>query len=346
LPRACVKDTVGLDRKASIDQHKLHLANLVRAEVNGNITAAAANHRAATTRSIGRDHRHNATPIIQDDDLVTHDEVLVATEFRTDLHDSVRDRHNSHPRRNDRADCEIEVDAGHTRNVRSGKHALPDASALLDIELHTTSRRSSVAALYVLTPLRTILRPAILPLAILLLAALAYGAVRFTALVGLRLRLPASILIALSFFALSVVALRLVTLGPVTLTLFALTLSGRLLVAISIRLGLRVLFGFVSVWLALLTLALRALTLITLARLLTPTLFALTLFTLALFSLPLARGLLTAIPLRLRLGLPALARIALTLTTFSALALRHSLPLLAFTALRTLRSLTLDRSSL
>jgi hypothetical protein len=60
----------------------------------------------------------------------------------------------------------------------------------------------------------------------------------------------------------------------------------------------------------------------------------------------LACGLLTAIALGFRLGLPTLACIALTLTTFSALALRRSLPLLAFTALRTLRSLTLDRSSL
>jgi hypothetical protein len=321
LPRARAEHAIGLNRKASVDQHKLHLPNLVRAQVNGNITAAAANHRAAAARRIDRDHRHNATPIIQDDDLVAHDEVLVATKFRTDLHDGVGDRHHSHPRRNDGADCEIEVDAGHTRNVRSGKHALPDAGALLDIELHTTSRRSSVAALYALTALR----------AILLLAALAYGAVRFTALVGLRLRLLVSILIALRFFALSFVALRLVTLSPVTLTLFALSLSGRLLVPISIRLGLRLLFGFALVWL----------TLLTLARLFTLTLLALTLFALAL-----ARGLLTAIPIGLGLGLPALARVALTLTTFSALTLRHSLPLLALTALRALRSLALGRSSL
>ena len=52
------------------------------------------------------DHRHDPVIAVDDDDLVTDDEVHVSTPFRLDVEDQLRNGDDSHAGRNGRADVD------------------------------------------------------------------------------------------------------------------------------------------------------------------------------------------------------------------------------------------------
>jgi hypothetical protein len=141
LLRAWAEASVDFNREPSINQHALHFADFIRAEIDDNLRAAAtADRRPAAAGRFDRDHGRDAAPIVNDDDLIAHDEVLMPAEFRTDFHDLWRNGHDPHARRNDGADRNAEVDAIDARHVGSGEHGIPDAGALVDGEIDATLR--------------------------------------------------------------------------------------------------------------------------------------------------------------------------------------------------------------
>src|SRR5262249_10529974 len=86
-PGARTEPAIGLsDVDPLLDQHRLHVADLVRSQIDR--TRAAADSAAAVFKSpasTGRTHRHDrydVAAVVDDHDLIAHDEVLVSAILR------------------------------------------------------------------------------------------------------------------------------------------------------------------------------------------------------------------------------------------------------------------------
>jgi hypothetical protein len=261
--------------------------------------------------------------MVDDDDVVAHDEVLVSTPRRIDL--DQRRSHVDHPhtRRHQCSNAQREVDIIHPRHAAAGEDGLLNPRALLRGEIHAPGLTRDVGAGLTLLGL-TLLR-SLLGLALLTLRRLARGLTLLTGLTLLALltlrRLTSGLIVLLALVRL---------LGLILLVLAGLTLLRSLL-----RPALLTLFTLVSLHLAcgLVPLVLTLVSL-RLAGGLIPLALAfaalLDLTLLALFSLALRLTLLTLIALALlRLARRLLALTALLRLTLLALILRSALLLWA-----------------
>src|SRR5438270_3667448 len=87
-------------------------------------------------------HRHrgdNLAALINDYDLVTHDEVLMAAPSRIDLDQRRRHSDEAHRTRHNRAHAEREVDVIDARDVRAGEHRLANVGLLLRRQIDSAS---------------------------------------------------------------------------------------------------------------------------------------------------------------------------------------------------------------
>jgi hypothetical protein len=206
--------------------------------------------------------------MVDDDDVVAHDEVLVSAPRRIDLDERRGDVDHSHARRHQCSDAQREVDIIHPRHVSAGEDCLLNLRALLRGQVHAASS-----------------------LALLSLALLTLSLTRgLTLLIGLALLIT---LLALWRLTCGLIMLRL------ALALLGLTLLGLTLLALALH-ALLALLALTLLRLALLTmLALLALTLLRLALLTMRALFALTLLRLACGLISLALSLATLLGLAL-----------------------------------------------
>jgi len=114
---------------------------------------------AVQCRPARRPHRYgrdDLAPAVDDDDLVTHHEVLVSAPLRIDFDERGGHIDNPHARRYRGSDAQREVDVVHARYVPAGKDGLLNARALLRVERHAATGS-----------LRTLLRLTLLRLALL-----------------------------------------------------------------------------------------------------------------------------------------------------------------------------------
>jgi hypothetical protein len=110
---------------------------------------------------------------VDNDDVVTHDEILVATPFGVDCDESFRYLDDSHIVWHDRAGSQSEVDIVGPRHVATAQNVLTDLGSLCRSEVHRTSFTLALLGLalaLVLALLTLILRVALLSLALLGLA--------------------------------------------------------------------------------------------------------------------------------------------------------------------------------
>src|SRR5262249_54773900 len=81
--------------------------------------------------SLHREDGDDPEAIVDDDDLLTDDEVLIAAPLGVHLHDHLRDRHDVHGSWDGGPDREREVDVVHARSIAATDHRLADLGALL-----------------------------------------------------------------------------------------------------------------------------------------------------------------------------------------------------------------------
>src|SRR4030095_3724128 len=115
------------------NQHELHLPDFFGTEIDK--VGATADNGSAAPGAIHGDHGDDATAAVDNDDLIANNEILVVTEFRTNVDDRRGHRNNSDARWYNRANRHAEVHVVDARNVRPGKHGLPDTLPLLDAEV-------------------------------------------------------------------------------------------------------------------------------------------------------------------------------------------------------------------
>src|SRR5215470_11643331 len=95
----------------------------------------------ALTFGRGSDRHDGDDPVIavDDDDLVTDDEVHVAAPLRMNLDQRAGNLDHAHAGRHCCTDREREIDVIGTRHVAAGQHRLPDPSALLGCQGHAAA---------------------------------------------------------------------------------------------------------------------------------------------------------------------------------------------------------------
>lgn len=81
LARLWTEHTINLDRKALLFQDKLDLAYLFGAQVNGNASLATSLFQLGATTCSNRDNCNDGMAAINDDDLLSHHEILVPAPF-------------------------------------------------------------------------------------------------------------------------------------------------------------------------------------------------------------------------------------------------------------------------
>src|SRR5262245_65513504 len=84
--------------------------------------------------------------MVDDDDLVTHDEVLVSAPRRVDLDQRGRDLDDAHARRHHGSDAHCEVDVIRARHVAAGEDGLLNLRALLRGQIHADTGLTGCAA--------------------------------------------------------------------------------------------------------------------------------------------------------------------------------------------------------
>src|SRR5262249_2322584 len=135
-------------------QHDLDLADLLLRQVHfGYARGAAAPMQCRPARRPHRYGRDDLAAAVDDDDLVTHPQVLVSAPLRIDFDECGGHIDNPrHARRYRGSDAQREVDVVHARYVPVGKDGLLDPRALLRVERHAAT--GSLRTLTLLTLLR------------------------------------------------------------------------------------------------------------------------------------------------------------------------------------------------
>jgi hypothetical protein len=221
--RSCARaeDSIRLAvKEAARNQDLLDLDNLGFAETHGYGAADASFHGA------GRYHRDDPTAVIDNNDVVIHDEVHVAAPGRMDRDQRRRHSHEMDVRGHRDADPQREIHPVDARHVAAGEHRLANSGALLRVERYAPARIAPYRSAGPILPILSRAGP-ILPL--LSRAGLAFGLptllpllrpnaapVVLTHAVGL-----AALLTLLRAIALRVVTLRTLAQGPILLTLRA-----------------------------------------------------------------------------------------------------------------------------
>ena len=244
-------------------EHDLDFPDLVRAQIQRRSSAAAETCAAARAN---RHDRDDLPAVVDDHDVIAHDEVLMPAPSRIDLDQRRRHVNEAHARRHHGPDAQRKVDIVHARHVAAGENGLPNCRALLRVEGHVASLSLALLRLTLLrlTLLRG-LRLALLwglgaltllrSLALLPLRCLAGGLTLLT-----RLRLALLALLILRSLTCGLVPLLLTLAALLGLTLFALVAA--LLFLRLVWLGFLLLASLTSRLLALLLgLATRRLTL-------------------------------------------------------------------------------------
>ena len=295
-------------------ENDLDFPDLIRAQIQRRSSAAAETCAAARAN---RHDRDDLPAVVDDHDVIAHDEVLMPAPSRIDLDQRRRHVNEAHARRHHGPDAQRKVDIVHARHVAAGENGLPNCRALLRVEGHVASLS---LALLRLTLLRlTLLRG--LRLALLWgLGALTL--LRSLALLPLRcLAGGLTLLTRLRLALLALLILRSLTCGLVPLLLTLAALLGLPLLALVAALLLRL------VWLGLLLLASLTSRLLALLLRLATLRLTLHLLVLALLRLLLVLARLRLPSRLLLLGLPAL--LGLPLLALSTLRLAGAALLVA-----------------
>jgi hypothetical protein len=254
------------------------------------------------------DDRDDPVVAVDDDDLITNDEVHVPAPLGVDLDERRGNRHHPHAGWHCGAGAEGEVDVIDPRHIAPGQDRLSDLRALLRCQVHAAARLALLRLTLLSLPLlRSLAWLRLLPGLALLR--------RLTGLL-LALRRLASGLIALLLSLATLLGLTLLALLPLALLALPLLRSLLLRLTLLALLALWTLLGLAGGLLAL-ALALAALLGLTLLALLALALLRLTLLALVTALLRRASGLLASPRLTglLRLTLLALVlRAALALT--------------------------------
>ena len=218
-------------------QHDLHLADLLLSQVQcaRSRSAAAELCSSAAGRPDWYD-RDDLAAAVDDDDVVSYDEVLVSAPLRIDFDQRGRHVEHAHARRHDRSNAHSEIDVIHARYVAGGENGLLNLRALLRGQVHVATSLTLDLTLLGLTLLSlTLLRSLLLCLTLLSLTLLRSLLLRLTLLRGLTLlalltlrSLTGGLTLLTALALLTLLALRGLTRGLITLlalaTLLALTL--------------------------------------------------------------------------------------------------------------------------
>jgi len=128
IPRLRAHHAVRLTNiEALLIELHLNFANLALAEVHGAALRAAS---ALRRRRADRHDRDDPMIVVHDDDVVTHDEVLVAAPFRVDRDQRFGNLDDPHLVRHDRAHAHGEVDVVDSRHVAAAENILTDLGSL------------------------------------------------------------------------------------------------------------------------------------------------------------------------------------------------------------------------
>src|SRR6516225_8878881 len=203
------------DAEPFLVQHDLGPADLLLRQVHFGYArgaAAAVQCRPARPHRYGRD---DLAAAVDDDDLVTHHEVLVSAPLRIDFDERGGHIDNPNARRYRGSDAQREVDVVHARYVPAGEDGLLDPRALLRVERHaaTGSLRTLLRLTLLTRSLGLVALPALtLRRALALIAlSLAGGLVPLALAALLRLTLLALALLGLALLGLALLALTLLT---------------------------------------------------------------------------------------------------------------------------------------
>jgi len=293
-----------VDVEPFLDQHRLHLPDLLGAEIKHGCAAplrsamAGVELRTALRRRSYGDDRDDLTALVDDDDVVTRHEEPVTPELRENLDERWIDVDDAHAGRDHRADRQREVHVIDARQVAASKHRLLNSDALVGRQIHSAADLTLLRLTLLSLALRSrgllnLARLSLvalwaLPLSLIVLLALALWWVlaliarsltggliaRRLTLLGLALHALVTLTL-LALFLLALLGLALHTL--VTLTLLALFLLALLALALlGLALHALVTLTLLALFLlALLGLALRALVALALAGRLLPLLLSL-----------------------------------------------------------------------
>ena len=280
-------------RLASVEalllQHDLHLADLIRTEIDDiagaaclRAAASAVELRSAAARGRHRQGRHDLATAVDDHDVVVHHKIFMSSPLRINLDQRRRDLDHADPGRHRHPHVERKVDSVDAGDVVAGKHGLLDPGALLRGQSHVAVRPAL---------------PSLVGLPLVLLS---------LALRGLRLILLGLALLGLALFRRALLSLSFTLVGLTLLTLRSLSLRLIALAALALAAllalplaGGRIALSFTALFgLAVLVLPLRAVA----AFLLVPALRALVTF----LWLRLAGGLIPLLPVFTALRLVAL----------------------------------------
>jgi hypothetical protein len=96
--------------------------------------------RFGRSRVSDSDNRDDPVVAVDDDDLITNDEVHITAPFGIDLDEQRGNRHHTDAGRNGGADAQREVDVGGTRCIAAGQDRLSDLGALLRRQVDAAAR--------------------------------------------------------------------------------------------------------------------------------------------------------------------------------------------------------------
>src|SRR5437764_239022 len=174
-------------------ENDLDFPDLIRAQLQRRSSAAAETCAAARAN---RHDRDDLPAVVDDHDVIAHDEVLMPAPSRIDLDQRRRHVNEAHARRHHGPDAQRKVDIVHARHVAAGENGLPNCRALLRVEGHVASLSLALLRLTLLRLLLVLARLR-LPSRLLLLGLTALLRLPLLALSTLRLA-GAALLVACS----------------------------------------------------------------------------------------------------------------------------------------------------
>ena len=129
--RPLTKYAVGLsDVEPLLVQHDLHLPDFIPTEIDGHRRTMCLSRGLRAGRS-HREERDYAVAVVDNDDVVTYDEVHVVAPFRMDRNQRLRNCHDVHSARHDNSRTQREVNRIEPRYIVPGEHRIADFGALL-----------------------------------------------------------------------------------------------------------------------------------------------------------------------------------------------------------------------
>ena len=129
--RPLTKYAVGLsDVEPLLVQHDLHLPDFIPTEIDGHRRTMCLSRGLRAGRS-HREERDYAVAVVDNDDVVTYDEVHVVAPFRMDRNQRLRNCHDVHSARHDNSRTQREVNRIEPRYIVPGEYRIADFGALL-----------------------------------------------------------------------------------------------------------------------------------------------------------------------------------------------------------------------